>query len=129
MAPDELDSLLAEQIAYYRARAHEYDATHAFDATSRARLLDALRAFAPRGRVLELACGTGRIALSLAEAGLHVTGVDRSEAMLTIARRKLASLPASVQERLTLVNQDMSALNLGRRSASSSCPLAPSSTC
>jgi ubiquinone/menaquinone biosynthesis C-methylase UbiE len=67
------------------------------------------------GPVLELACGTGRIALPFAKAGLHVTGVDRSEAMLTIARRKLAALPASVQERLSLVNQDMSALNLGRR--------------
>ena len=35
--------------------------------------------------------------------------------MLTIARRKFAALPASVQGRLTLVNQDMSALNLDRR--------------
>jgi ubiquinone/menaquinone biosynthesis C-methylase UbiE len=40
------------------------------------------------GPVLELDCGTGRIALPLGKAGLHVTGVDRSEAMLTIARRK-----------------------------------------
>jgi ubiquinone/menaquinone biosynthesis C-methylase UbiE len=69
------------------------------------------------GPVLELACGTGRIALPLAKAGLRVTGVDRSEAMLTIAQSKLAALPASVQERLSLVNQDMSALNLGRRFA------------
>ena len=67
------------------------------------------------GPVLELACGTGRIALPLAKAGLHVTGVDRSEAMLAIARSKLAALPASVQERLILVNQDMSALDLGQR--------------
>ena len=67
------------------------------------------------GPVLELASGTGRIALPLAKAGLHVTGVDRSEAMLTIARRKLAALPASVQERLNFVNQDMSALNFRRR--------------
>jgi ubiquinone/menaquinone biosynthesis C-methylase UbiE len=67
------------------------------------------------GPVLELACGTGRIALPLAKAGLHVTGVDRSDAMLTTARRKLAMLPASVQERLSLVDQDMSALSLGRR--------------
>jgi len=67
------------------------------------------------GPILELACGTGRITLPLAEAGLHVTGVDRSEAMLTIARRKLAALPDPVRERLILVNQDMSALNLGRR--------------
>jgi len=66
------------------------------------------------GPVLELACGTGRIALPLAKAGLHVTGVDRSEA-LTIARCKVAALPDSVRERLTLVNQDMSALDLGRR--------------
>ena len=67
------------------------------------------------GPVLELACGTGRIALPLAEAGLQVTGVDRSEAMLTIARRKLAALPASVQGRTTLVDQDMSVLDLRRR--------------
>jgi SAM-dependent methyltransferase len=67
------------------------------------------------GPILELACGTGRIALPLAKAGLHVTGVDRSEAMLSIARRKLGVLPASVRERLTLVNQDMAALNSDRR--------------
>ena len=67
------------------------------------------------GPVLELACGTGRIALPLAAAGLHVTGVDRSEAMLTMARCKLAALPASVQERLNFVNQDMSALDLAER--------------
>jgi len=66
------------------------------------------------GDILDLACGAGRIALPLAKAGLHVTGVDRSEAMLTIARRKLAALAASVQEQVTLVNQDISALNLGR---------------
>ena len=67
------------------------------------------------GPVLELACGTGRIALPLAKAGLHVTGVDRSEAMLAMARRKLAALLGPVQGSLTLVNQDMSALNLGQR--------------
>jgi SAM-dependent methyltransferase len=67
------------------------------------------------GPVLELACGTGRIALALAERGLDITGVDVSDGMLTIARRKAAGLPAPVWERLTLVNQDMSQLNLGRR--------------
>jgi ubiquinone/menaquinone biosynthesis C-methylase UbiE len=67
------------------------------------------------GPVLELACGTGRIALPLAEAGLQVTGVDRSEAMLAIARRKLATASASAQQRLGLVRKDMTALDLGRR--------------
>jgi SAM-dependent methyltransferase len=67
------------------------------------------------GGVLELACGTGRIALALAEAGLEVTGVDISEGMLSVARRKAAARPLSVQQRLTLIQQDMSQLNLGRR--------------
>jgi SAM-dependent methyltransferase len=67
------------------------------------------------GPVLELACGTGRIALPLAERGLEVTGVDLSEGMLAIARRKAASLPEAAQRRLTLVRQDMNALSLGRR--------------
>ena len=67
------------------------------------------------GPVLELGCGTGRIALALAESGLDVTGVDLSDGMLAVARQKSAGLPAPAQSRLTLVNQDMSQLNLGRR--------------
>jgi SAM-dependent methyltransferase len=67
------------------------------------------------GPVLELACGTGRIALALVEKGLDVTGVDVSDGMLAVARRKAAGCSASVRERLALINQDMSALNLGRR--------------
>jgi ubiquinone/menaquinone biosynthesis C-methylase UbiE len=67
------------------------------------------------GSVLELACGTGRIALTLAEKGLDITGVDISEGMLTVARCKAASRPASVRDRLTLIHQDMSRLNLDRR--------------
>ena len=63
------------------------------------------------GGVLEVACGTGRIALALATVGLDVTGVDRSDGMLTTARRKVAGLPASVRDRLTLVDQDMSELS------------------
>ena len=39
------------------------------------------------GGVLEVACGTGRIALALAETGLEITGVDISEGMLSVARR------------------------------------------
>src|SRR5262245_55351764 len=66
------------------------------------------------GPVLEIGCGTGRIAVPLAQAGLDVTGVDRSEAMLAVARRKFAALPTSVQAHVSLVNQDMTTLNLGR---------------
>jgi SAM-dependent methyltransferase len=38
------------------------------------------------GPIVELACGTGRIAVPVAKAGLHVIGVDGSEAMLEVAR-------------------------------------------
>jgi ubiquinone/menaquinone biosynthesis C-methylase UbiE len=38
--------------------------------------------------VLELACGTGRVTLPLAQAGVRVTGIDSSPAMLEIARQK-----------------------------------------
>src|SRR5262249_47011471 len=67
------------------------------------------------GRVLEVACGTGRIAIALAERGLDVTGVDVSDGMLTIARRKAAAAPDAVRRRLTLVHQDMTRLHLAGR--------------
>ena len=38
--------------------------------------------------VLELACGTGRVALRLAQDGVDVVGLDQSPAMLSVARRK-----------------------------------------
>lgn len=40
------------------------------------------------GAVLEVACGTGRVTLQLAQSGLCITGVDLSLPMLDIARRK-----------------------------------------
>jgi ubiquinone/menaquinone biosynthesis C-methylase UbiE len=67
------------------------------------------------GRVLELACGTGRIALVLAERGFDVTGVDISDGMLTLARRKAADRPSAVRDHLTFVHQDMSGLDLPGR--------------
>jgi ubiquinone/menaquinone biosynthesis C-methylase UbiE len=38
--------------------------------------------------VLEVACGTGRVAIRLARAGFQVVGLDLSEAMLEVAREK-----------------------------------------
>jgi SAM-dependent methyltransferase len=42
----------------------------------------------PRSRVLDLGCGTGRLALALSEAGHLVTGVDPAAASLAAARGK-----------------------------------------
>lgn len=44
----------------------------------------------PQARILELGCGTGRVLVPLAEKCSHILGVDVSEAMLALCRRKLA---------------------------------------
>lgn len=46
-------------------------------------------------RVLELGCGTGRVTLPLLEHCASVHGIDHSEAMLEVLRRKSADLPES----------------------------------
>lgn len=60
-----------------------------------------------RGRVLELACGTGRVTIPLALAGVDVVGVDLSQPMLDIAREKVAKLAEDVRGRIQLVQGDM----------------------
>src|SRR6202162_5965718 len=56
-----------------------------------------------RGPVLELGCGTGRIAKPLARAGIRLVGLDRSAPMLA----QLRGVPRS---HLTLVRGDIRAL-------------------
>ena len=63
--------------------------------------------------VLELGCGTGRVLLELAKAGHRVTGLDLSERMLARCKEKLAALPPDARRRVTLVQGDMTAFNLG----------------
>jgi ubiquinone/menaquinone biosynthesis C-methylase UbiE len=46
------------------------------------------RARAFGGPVLDLACGTGRLALRLAQAGFEVSGIDDSAGMLNIFNEK-----------------------------------------
>lgn len=67
------------------------------------------------GKVLELGCGNGRIALPLARAGVEVVGVDASAAMLRDLRKVLRQEPDEVQQRLTLQRGDMRKVRLGRR--------------
>ena len=50
--------------------------------------VEALAELAGSGPVLELAVGTGRVALPLAERGLEVHGIDISEAMVAKLREK-----------------------------------------
>ncbi len=52
-----------------------------------------LRELAPGCRVLDLCCGSGRLARRLCESGLRVTGLDRSEAMIRLARANSPGVP------------------------------------
>ena len=67
----------------------------------------------PRARVLELGCGTGRVAIPLVAHGAFVHGLDRSEAMLEIALEKVAS--ADLGDRIQLEVGDISRFQLHRR--------------
>jgi len=67
------------------------------------------------GPVLDLACGTGRLALLLAGEGFNVTGIDQSEGMLNNFREKLRGQPAEVRQRVHIERAKMSDFSLGRK--------------
>ena len=62
-------------------------------------------ASAARGPVLELGCGTGRIAMPVAKAGATVVGIDRSAPMLDRARARVTR--ARLGSRVRLVRGDI----------------------
>ena len=59
------------------------------------------------GPVLEMGCGTGRILLPTARAGIPITGMEISPDMLDVLRRAAASEPDEVRQRVALVEGDM----------------------
>jgi len=65
--------------------------------------------------VLELACGTGRILIPTARAGLRIVGLDLSRAMLAQAERKLTNEDEAVRQRVTLLHGDMRDFRLDDR--------------
>ena len=64
--------------------------------------------------ILDLGCGTGRIAWALAEAGRRVVGVDCAAAMLDLARRKAGNYDEAVRERVSFLAGNGCSLQLGR---------------
>jgi demethylmenaquinone methyltransferase/2-methoxy-6-polyprenyl-1,4-benzoquinol methylase len=102
------DPLLAEQVAYYRARAGEYDAWwlrqgrydrgaelnaawFAEVAETQSALRGWLAAQRPR-KAIELACGTGLFTRHVAPAVESLTAIDASPEVIAINRARLASL-------------------------------------
>ncbi len=63
-----------------------------------------------RGSVLELGCGTGRVTIPIAKAGVEVTGLDSSLEMLDVARAKSAGI-----ENVRWVQSDMANFELDQR--------------
>jgi len=100
-------ALLADQVAYYRARAAEYDAwwyrTGRFDRGAdnnqawRADVaivegaVEAMLANARPFRVLELACGTGLFTRHIARLVGHITAVDAAPEVIAINRERVAA--------------------------------------
>jgi len=102
---DDEHALLADQVAYYRARAPEYDRTaYGNDlALARARIARILDRLDPRGSILELACGTGMWTEALAARAERLLAVDTSLEALAIARPRV---PAEVRLQVVDVLRD-----------------------
>lgn len=67
------------------------------------------------GPVLEIGCGTGRVLLPMARAGIEIHGVDNSAPMLAMLKENLAREKAAVREKVTVHSGDMRDLRLGRK--------------
>lgn len=61
--------------------------------------------------VLELACGTGRLTIPLAEDGADITGLDLYEEMLDLARKKASDRGLNIP----LIQGDMRRFGLGKK--------------
>ena len=97
---EDLGQLLAEQLAYYRAAAPVYESL-SLPGWGGAEVAAALEAFAPRGNILELACGPGMWTQLLARHASSVTAVDGAPEMLARARARAGN------ERVQFVEADL----------------------
>jgi len=101
---DELENILKLQIAYYGARANEYDEWFfregRYDRGEQhrkawmadvAQVQAALKQAKPVGSILELACGTGLWSQQLSFFANDLTVVDASPEMLDLCRKRLGS--------------------------------------
>lgn len=66
------------------------------------------------GPVLEIGCGTGRVLIPTARAGIEIVGLDLSPYMMNVCRERLRREPQDVQSRVQLVQADMRDFELDR---------------
>jgi ubiquinone/menaquinone biosynthesis C-methylase UbiE len=82
--------------SHFDTIAQEYDVSlpaHVVEHYLRKRVAFVVR-YCPRGRGLDVGCGTGVLAERLADAGLTMTGVDPSAGMLDVLRRRTDKVEA-----------------------------------
>lgn len=74
---------------------------------------EVIRRYEPK-RVLEMACGSGRIGIELLHTLLtfHLEGLDINKRMLAAYREKLAHEPETIKQRVLLHHADMCQFNL-----------------
>jgi SAM-dependent methyltransferase len=91
----------------YAISARHYDAAYA----AKSDLVDAPFYFdlarESGGPVLEIGCGTGRVLLPIARAGIQIHGLDQSAAMLAVLKEKIAREPIETRRLITLHQGDM----------------------
>ena len=73
------------------------------------------------GPLIELGCGTGRLALPLARSGMEVAAIDISADMLCRFNERLAREPTDVRSRISLIRADMRRFALNRRFSGAIC--------
>jgi SAM-dependent methyltransferase len=66
------------------------------------------------GPVLEVGCGTGRILIPTARAGVNIVGLDLSHHMLQVCQIKVLNEPEAVQSRVRLTQADMRNFDLAQ---------------
>jgi len=113
MSGDEYGSVadLYDHVTPYRDRA---DVAFFVDAAS-----------AAGSPVLEIGCGTGRVLIPTARAGIEIVGLDLSPGMLEVCRQRLRQEPDAVQQRVTLVHSDMRQFDLGGAFTLATIPFRP----
>jgi SAM-dependent methyltransferase len=75
--------------------------------------------------VLEIGCGTGRVLIPIARAGVEITGVDLSQHMLRICGERLEREPEAVRSRVRLVRGHMRDFDLEQRFTLATIPFRP----
>ena len=77
------------------------------------------------GPVLEIGCGTGRVLIPTARAGIEIVGLDLAEDMLAVCRRHLGQEDEPTRARTRLVVADMRDFDLGRQFTLITTPFRP----